>query len=97
MEMRRALGDLQIADLPTNVTFLKRIFDHGKYLEGTEVETNFIPKHEADLFPSSPGAFELVGERMALAVAVRCELDRKAEKAGRPWGGKSPQQTSKNN
>lgn len=72
-EMERALGNLQI-DLQSNVEFLKRIVAQESFLSG-DFDTNFIPQHEADLFPE---ASKLLSERsqwLALAAALRCKLD----------------------
>ncbi|UPR02627.1 subunit alpha of methylcrotonoyl-CoA carboxylase [Chloropicon primus] len=82
--MQKALGELQIADLPNNVGFLQTIMKHEKFLEG-DIETNFIPKHEKELFAKAGEA-----ERrhwLALALALRCKIEgASAAAAASPWG-----------
>lgn len=81
-KMRRALGDLHIADLPNNVSFLRDILKHDKFLEG-DFDTNFIPKHSSELFEEPSG--EEKGRRAALALALRCALEQSGSKDS-AWG-----------
>mmetsp|Transcript_19958 Transcript_19958/g.42288 ORF Transcript_19958/g.42288 Transcript_19958/m.42288 type:complete len:689 (+) Transcript_19958:175-2241(+) len=88
-EMQKALGELQIADLPNNVSFLQTIMKHDKFLEG-DIETNFIPKYEKDLFPGGETFLADNSLKSAIAVALKCKLEAPAgdleAQAGGPWG-----------
>lgn len=50
--MLRALDDYRISGVTTNLSFLSSILEHPAF-QGAELETNFIAKHEQDLFAKS--------------------------------------------
>ena len=50
-KLHAALESYEIAGPITNVEFLKRVCMHPSFVAG-DVETGFIPKHHADLFPA---------------------------------------------
>ncbi|KAF8585025.1 hypothetical protein K439DRAFT_1388733 [Ramaria rubella] len=67
--LRKALEEYKVVGVSTNIEFLRNLAGHEAFING-EVETGFIAKHHAKLFPditTSPEVFALA----ALFVAVR--------------------------
>mmetsp|Transcript_32759 Transcript_32759/g.82530 ORF Transcript_32759/g.82530 Transcript_32759/m.82530 type:complete len:422 (+) Transcript_32759:355-1620(+) len=62
-----ALGQLQVAGLPTNIPFVKALLQHPAFLAGS-VDTNFIITHRADLDTASE---RLPREVVAVASVAR--------------------------
>ncbi|KAL3315614.1 Methylcrotonoyl-CoA carboxylase subunit alpha, mitochondrial [Cichlidogyrus casuarinus] len=65
-----ALRGYQVAGLPTNIEFLKRLCEHEKVRAGT-LDTNFIGDHLVDLVPRSAAshpAFGILAARCAAAI-----------------------------
>ncbi len=84
--LRGALADYQIVGLTTNLRFLAALAAHPAF-RAAKVDTGFIPRHRADLFP----AHEALSDRV-LALAVLGELLRMQQAATRrasdsldPW------------
>ncbi|RKP08848.1 carbamoyl-phosphate synthase L chain, ATP binding domain-containing protein [Thamnocephalis sphaerospora] len=68
--LRRSLQQYQVVGLNTNIDFLKTVIDHPAFIAG-DVETGFIQKHDADLFPApTPAAADVVAQA-ALAIVLR--------------------------
>jgi 3-methylcrotonyl-CoA carboxylase alpha subunit len=87
-ELADALRQAQIAGVATNASFLSRLVRHEKFAAG-EVDTEFIARHERDLFPpGKPGERELtIAGLGVLAWQARIRQDsRKGEKdRSGPW------------
>lgn len=68
--LRKALDEYHVAGVSTNVEFLRALAGHQAFVDG-EVETGFIPKHHAHLFPpiGEPSA-ELLAQA-ALFIVLR--------------------------
>jgi 3-methylcrotonyl-CoA carboxylase alpha subunit len=84
--LRQALADYEVAGVATNLAFLARIAAHPAYAAG-EVDTGFIARHAADLFPTVAPA-----SREVLAAAVlrvlddeRREVEARAAASADPW------------
>jgi 3-methylcrotonyl-CoA carboxylase alpha subunit len=63
-----ALAEYEIAGVTTNVAFLQRVLAHEAFVEGG-VDTGFIARHQAALFPAAQPPSETI-----LAVAALAEL-----------------------
>ncbi|KAI0041402.1 hypothetical protein FA95DRAFT_1641898 [Auriscalpium vulgare] len=48
--LRKALDEYHVVGVSTNVEFLRSLAGHAAFIAG-DVETGFIPKHHAELFP----------------------------------------------
>ena len=83
--MQKALGELQIADLPNNVAFLQTIMRHDKFLEG-DIETNFIPKYEKDLFYVGEDFLGESSQSLSVAIALKCMLESHLCGSNSSWG-----------
>eukprot|EP00899_Mesostigma_viride_P004796 jgi/Mesvir1/14317/Mv09733-RA.2 len=68
--MHKALGELQIAGLPVNVAFLRRVIAQPQFRAGV-FDTTFIQKHLDQLLPAPSGPGTLPRDR-AQAMAVAC-------------------------
>ncbi|GAB4816461.1 hypothetical protein N2152v2_003507 [Parachlorella kessleri] len=51
--MHDALGELQVAGLPTNLEFMRRITQNDEFQQGA-VDTGFIKKHDQELLSAAP-------------------------------------------
>ncbi|GBF87474.1 hypothetical protein Rsub_00185 [Raphidocelis subcapitata] len=67
--LRGALAGTQVAGLPTNLGFLRRLAGHAAF-EGLELDTGFIERHRSELLAPEPVPLELA----ALAAVARCKL-----------------------
>jgi len=91
--LRRALREYEVTGVATNIAFLLRIAAHAAYAAG-KVDTAFIGRHAADLFPPAQAA-----SREVLAAAVlRIQDDERREVESRaaasadrwsPWNQRS--------
>lgn len=72
-QLRAALSDYQVVGVTTNIDFLAATSAHPAYV-ANDVDTGFIPRHEADLFPDA----EPVSDKV-LALACLDELLRRNE------------------
>ena len=73
--LHRALAEYEVTGVATNIGLLSRITAHGAYAAG-KVDTAFIGRHAADLFPPARPA-----TREALAAAVLRILDDERREA----------------
>ena len=89
--LRRALGETQVVGVTTNLDFLGAVAAHPAYAAG-EVETGFIARHSAALFPPRAA----LSDRLLALAALAEILHRKAEAAAQaarsgdpysPWHG----------
>ncbi|MBF7730759.1 acetyl/propionyl/methylcrotonyl-CoA carboxylase subunit alpha [Pseudomonas sp. N040] len=82
------LGETAVGGFRTNLGFLQRILAHPAFA-AAELDTGFIPRHEAQLLPAPtelPAAFwELAGEAMLQSDAQRARADDPHS----PWSGNS--------
>jgi 3-methylcrotonyl-CoA carboxylase alpha subunit len=69
-KLRDALGATEISGIVTNVPFLARLASHADFLAGN-VDTGFIERHRATLFPARPpaGADEILLAALGLFAA----------------------------
>jgi 3-methylcrotonyl-CoA carboxylase alpha subunit len=81
----QALGECQVAGLPTNLDFLSAIAAHPAFLAG-EIDTGFVARHGADLVPkpASADATRLALAALWVALARAREARAEAERAGDP-------------
>ncbi|KAI8619235.1 carbamoyl-phosphate synthase L chain, ATP binding domain-containing protein [Chytriomyces sp. MP71] len=80
--LRKALGELEVVGLNTNIEFLKRLSSHPEFIAG-DVETGFIPKFYDDLFPAPTATPATI-----LAHAALCLFSSQIPAAGTtsdPW------------
>ncbi|KIJ45948.1 hypothetical protein M422DRAFT_74953 [Sphaerobolus stellatus SS14] len=86
--LRKALEEYQIVGVATNIEFLHSLASHPAFISG-EVETGFISKHHAELFPDLS---HIQPELYALAGLYAAMRDRPhTEPKSTPWqsiGGK---------
>ena len=75
--LRQALADCQVVGVTTNIGFLERVAAHSAYAAG-ELDTGFIERHRAGLFPDPRPATD-----RTLALACLDVLLRRAEEAKR--------------
>ena len=78
------LDEFAIGGLKTNLSFLRRIIAHPAFA-AAELDTRFIPRHEAQLLPKAqplPDAFWSVA---APAFVQTLPLDRRDDEATSPW------------
>lgn len=78
------LDEFAIGGLKTNLSFLRRIIAHPAFA-AAELDTGFIPRHEAQLLPKPqplPDAFWSVA---APAFVQTLPLDRRDDEATSPW------------
>lgn len=79
----KALDEYKVVGVSTNVEFLRSLAGNLAFIEG-KVETGFIPKHFADLFPPLAGPMPEVLAQAALFVTLR---DQSVLKSSSPWTG----------
>jgi 3-methylcrotonyl-CoA carboxylase alpha subunit len=89
--LRRALGEVEIAGLSSNVAFLRRIAA-SRAFTAAELDTGLIERNRAELFPPLPALSDSM-----LAVAALAELAEEEQEARRhgvqsgdpysPWNG----------
>lgn len=78
------LDEFAIGGLKTNLSFLRRIIAHPAFA-AAELDTGFIPRHEAQLLPKTqplPDAFWSVA---APAFVQTLPLDRRDDESTSPW------------
>lgn len=78
------LDEFAIGGLKTNLSFLRRIIAHPAFA-AAELDTRFIPRHEAQLLPKAqplPDAFWSVA---APAFVQTLPLDRRDDESTSPW------------
>ena len=90
MRLRAALADYRIVGVTTNLEFLSTLCALPAFANA-ELDTGFIEKHEAQLFPAAEGLsddilaiaclYELLCERQAIAERQACSTDPYS-----PWG-----------
>lgn len=68
--LRKALDEYQVVGVSTNIEFLRSLAGNQAFIDG-EVETGFIPKHTAQLFPPVAEPSHAVLAQGALFVALR--------------------------
>ena len=81
-KMRTLLEQTHIMGLNTNQEFLHHIFTQDDFLNG-DVDTGFIPRHEAALMPKNYG--KPTAEELAL-LALHQMMPQTAAGANDPWG-----------
>ncbi|KAI9348742.1 carbamoyl-phosphate synthase L chain, ATP binding domain-containing protein [Zopfochytrium polystomum] len=81
--LRKALGEFEVVGLNTNIDFLKRLASHKSFISG-DVDTGFIKRFEADLFPPVPVAPPVVLAQAALSV-VAADSVTSALLGTEPW------------
>jgi 3-methylcrotonyl-CoA carboxylase alpha subunit len=80
-KLAHALEETQIAGLRTNNAFLIRALKHPEFVAG-EIDTGFIPRHQAELIPpKSEPSLHLVAEAALFLVRER----ERAHHSGDPW------------
>jgi 3-methylcrotonyl-CoA carboxylase alpha subunit len=80
-ELAHALEETQIAGLRTNTAFLIRALKHPDFISG-EIDTGFIPRHQAGLIPSkSEPSLHQLAEAALLLVRER----ERAHRSHDPW------------
>ncbi len=89
--LRKALSEVEIAGLTTNLAFLRRLVASQAFSAG-ELDTGLIERNRAELFP--PGRPATIDTLVAAAAAELAEEERAAgERAGKsddpysPWNG----------
>jgi len=84
-QLRAALSEYQVVGVTTNIDFLAATSAHPAYV-ANDVDTGFIPRHEADLFPDA----EAVSDKV-LALACLDELLRRNDEiSNRAQGSYDP-------
>ena len=84
-QLRAALSEYQVVGVTTNIDFLAATSAHPAYV-ANDVDTGFIPRHEADLFPDA----EAVSDKV-LALACLDELLRRNDEiSSRAQGSYDP-------
>jgi len=79
--LRRALQETELAGLATNAGFLIEVLGHPAFLKA-EIDTGFIERHRAELFPASGTGGEATPDRaLALAAIFAVLKDGAASKA----------------
>ncbi|KAI9598808.1 carbamoyl-phosphate synthase L chain, ATP binding domain-containing protein [Syncephalis fuscata] len=68
--LHNSLQQYQIVGLNTNIEFLSTVIQHPAFIAG-EVETGFIKKYEADLFPAIKPAQQHVIAQAALSILLK--------------------------
>ncbi|KAI8923457.1 carbamoyl-phosphate synthase L chain, ATP binding domain-containing protein [Entophlyctis helioformis] len=66
--LRKSLGEFEVVGPNTNIEFLKKLASHPSFISA-DVETGFIKRHEADLFPPKQATDPLVFAQAALFLA----------------------------
>jgi 3-methylcrotonyl-CoA carboxylase alpha subunit len=89
LRLKRALADYELAGVASNVGFLGRIAAHPAFA-AEEVDTGFIERHRADLFPEQQPvpAIGLAFATLALLLEREAEAGRAAAASGdahSPW------------
>jgi 3-methylcrotonyl-CoA carboxylase alpha subunit len=87
-KMVSALEQYEIAGLVTNIAFVKKVCQSSDFLAG-DVETGYIPKHEAELFAKEP-----IEDELYVQAAIALHETEQAKR--RTSGGSTsawPQQT----
>ncbi|KAF8488129.1 carbamoyl-phosphate synthase L chain, ATP binding domain-containing protein [Gautieria morchelliformis] len=80
--LRKALEEYQVVGVSTNIEFLNSLASHKAFIDG-EVETGFITKHNAELFPDLT---KTPAEIFALAAVYLALRDRPSIGArNSPW------------
>ncbi len=84
--LRRALSEYEVAGVTTNLAFLARVAAHPAYA-AAELDTGFINRHAADLFPSAQSApREVLGAAILRVLGdERREVAARAEASADPW------------
>ncbi|KAJ3048724.1 hypothetical protein HK097_010262 [Rhizophlyctis rosea] len=65
--LRKALGEFEVVGPQTNIAFLQALASHPAFIAG-DVETGFIKKHEAQIFPTPTPASPLILAQAALSM-----------------------------
>jgi len=79
-QLRRALGETEIAGLVTNTAFLMRLAANKSFAKA-ELDTGFIGRHEKELLPSVPPA----GDEVLMLAATGLLLSERTDSADDPW------------
>jgi 3-methylcrotonyl-CoA carboxylase alpha subunit len=80
-KLAHALEETQIAGLRTNAAFLIRALKHPDFVAG-EIDTGFIPKHQAELIPPKSDPLEHLLADAALFLVTERE---RAHRSNDPW------------
>jgi 3-methylcrotonyl-CoA carboxylase alpha subunit len=83
--LRRALAGFQVVGVATNIGFLERVAAHPGYAAG-ELDTGFIDRHRAELFPDPRPVTDRTLALACLDVLLRraAEASRAAQTSGDP-------------
>jgi 3-methylcrotonyl-CoA carboxylase alpha subunit len=79
--LRKALGEFEVVGPATNIEFLKSLASHPSFIQG-DVDTGFINRHEAKLFPPKP---MLDASIVGTTVLYLIGKDRLNEFSSDPW------------
>jgi acetyl-CoA carboxylase biotin carboxylase subunit len=80
-KLAHALEETQIAGLRTNNAFLIRALKQPEFIAG-EIDTGFIPRHQAELIPEKSDAPEYV---LAQAALFLVQERQRAHRSNDPW------------
>jgi 3-methylcrotonyl-CoA carboxylase alpha subunit len=88
--MRAALEDVEIVGPETNAEFLLRLSQNSAF-ERAEIDTGFIERERAALFPEArpPGAEALALATLSVLLQTEAEARERAQRSGEPcspWG-----------
>ncbi len=84
-QLRAALSEYQVVGVTTNIDFLAATSAHPAYV-ANDVDTGFIPRHEADLFPDA----EAVSDKVLAWACLDELLRRNDEISSRAQGSYDP-------
>jgi len=74
--LRKALGEFEVVGPQTNIGFLKALAGNDSFVRG-DVDTGFIGRHTADLFPSNGRVDGRAVAQAALGIVCQREFARK--------------------
>ncbi|CCM00047.1 uncharacterized protein FIBRA_02073 [Fibroporia radiculosa] len=82
--LRRALDEYRVVGVQTNVEFLRDLAEHAAFVDG-DVETGFIQKHHAKLFPRPEEPTPEILVQAALFVVLREHPQVRSAASSSPW------------
>ncbi|XP_014513758.1 methylcrotonoyl-CoA carboxylase subunit alpha, mitochondrial isoform X2 [Vigna radiata var. radiata] len=92
VKLKDSLSKFQVAGLPTNVSFILKLANHGAFANGN-VETHFIDNYKEDLFGdgnnsvSDKEAYEAARHNASLVAACLIEKEHFVSSRNPPGGG----------
>ncbi|XP_052730063.1 methylcrotonoyl-CoA carboxylase subunit alpha, mitochondrial isoform X2 [Vigna angularis] len=92
VKLKDSLSKFQVAGLPTNVSFILKLANHGAFANGN-VETHFIDNYKEDLFGdgnnsvSDQEAYEAARHNASLVAACLIEKEHFVSSRNPPGGG----------